>query len=228
MTWKWLKNVSDWTDWLWHWRKCCWLTLCRKKQVSCEVWAYFVPTTEPGNIIDISGNESLCNLGSIADCDCELGQFCLTMKLNLNREVIRTCVPCRPGTYSDEEKLEECKLCHAGSFQPSYNSTGCLKTEPGFYVDKPGSASQFKAGTGHYVNTKGATRQEACPLGQYQNETGQTFCIEADIGYFQSSQLNQDCHWHWTSGTGDILKLSLNRLAWYWMKIILTNTDWQV
>ena len=131
------------------------------------------------------GSEKSCtNLQNITDCNCKTGHFCLNMKLKFENRTIQTCVPCRPGTFSDEENLSACKLCAPGSFQPLYESTECLETEKGFYVDKSGSVSKIKAEKGHFVNTTGASRQEPCPLGHYQNETGQASCIEADIGYF--------------------------------------------
>ena len=155
------------------------------------------------------GTEPLCtNMQNITNCNCTIGQFYSKMKLNLNKSAIYTCVPCRPGTFSDEAKIVECKTCRDGTFQPSYGSSGCSwSCDAGKYFDgascsdcpkghynpQVNQTKCLEVDPGTYQDEEGQSEQKYCPSGHVSNVTGSITCQPCPIGYYMPHNGQDKC-----------------------------------
>ena len=124
---------------------------------------------------------------SVFDCTCVPGY--------ISRHTVDAleCIPCLPGSFTDQPGQLECSLCAEGTYSGAASSTACLECAADQYRDSRG-ASECTECPAHSVSAAGSTTRAACEcLPGYAGCSTCSECTACAISHYKNSTANIAC-----------------------------------
>ena len=137
-------------------------------------------TCPPGKYLPFTLNR-FAHVGEISCFSCPVGTSLDDEGHWWLHDSVDDCVPCDPGTFSNEPGSQRCSNCSKGEYQDESGQTFCRAAPPGTFVAKDKATMSTPCHAGTY--SLGGHECTSCTIGRYQPKQGQTQCLIADPGW---------------------------------------------